>query len=96
MPVDVLAEVLSNRHLAPDYNVVELADAFAEEPWIAARDVAIVLLMYGAGMRIGEVLGLTLGVAHEAGRTGVDYVAVGALTHSSPILDVGADLREGT
>ena len=40
--------------------------------------------------------GLTLDVAHEVGRTGVDYVAVGALTHSSPILDVGADLREGT
>ena len=42
-------------------NVIELAEAFAEEPWIAARDVAIVLLMYGAGMRIGEVLGLVLG-----------------------------------
>ena len=42
-------------------DVVELAEAFAEEPWIAARDVAVVLLMYGAGMRIGEVLGLDLG-----------------------------------
>lgn len=40
--------------------------------------------------------GLTLDVADEVGRTGVDYVAVGALTHSSPILDVGADLREST
>lgn len=40
--------------------------------------------------------GLTLDVAEEVGRTGVDYVAVGALTHSSPILDVGADLREST
>ena len=25
--------------------------------------------------------------------TGVDYVAVGGLTHSAPVLDVGADLR---
>lgn len=40
--------------------------------------------------------GLTLDVVEEVGRTGVDYVAVGALTHSSPILDVGADLREST
>lgn len=40
--------------------------------------------------------GLTLDVAEEVGRTGVDFVAVGALTHSSPILDVGADLREST
>jgi nicotinate-nucleotide pyrophosphorylase len=24
----------------------------------------------------------------------VDFVAVGALTHSAPVLDIGADLRE--
>ena len=28
-----------------------------------------------------------------SGATGVDYVSVGALTHSAPVLDVGADLR---
>lgn len=38
--------------------------------------------------------GLTLADAAEVGATGVDYLAVGALTHSAPILDVGADLRE--
>ncbi len=37
--------------------------------------------------------GLTLDVAREYGSTGVDYVSVGALTHSSPILDVALDLR---
>ena len=26
-------------------------------------------------------------------RTGVDFLAVGALTHSAPVLDLGADLR---
>lgn len=36
--------------------------------------------------------GLTLDSAAEVGATGVDYIAVGALTHSSPILDIGADL----
>jgi nicotinate-nucleotide pyrophosphorylase (carboxylating) len=25
--------------------------------------------------------------------TGVDYLAVGALTHSAPVLDLGFDLR---
>jgi nicotinate-nucleotide pyrophosphorylase len=25
----------------------------------------------------------------------VDYLAVGALTHSAPILDIACDLREG-
>jgi nicotinate-nucleotide pyrophosphorylase (carboxylating) len=37
--------------------------------------------------------GLTLSDAAAVGATGVDYVAVGALTHSAPVLDVGADLR---
>jgi nicotinate-nucleotide pyrophosphorylase (carboxylating) len=26
--------------------------------------------------------------------TGVDYFAVGALTHSAPVLDIALDLRE--
>jgi nicotinate-nucleotide pyrophosphorylase (carboxylating) len=38
--------------------------------------------------------GLTLPVAREYALTGVDYLSVGALTHSSPILDLALDLRE--
>lgn len=37
--------------------------------------------------------GLTLDNAYDVGHTGVDYIAVGALTHSAPVLDIGADLR---
>jgi len=37
--------------------------------------------------------GLTLDVASEFAATGVDYLSVGALTHSSPILDIALDLR---
>ncbi|GLY25488.1 carboxylating nicotinate-nucleotide diphosphorylase [Micromonospora sp. NBRC 101691] len=37
--------------------------------------------------------GLTLDVAAEYATTGVDYLSVGALTHSSPILDIALDLR---
>lgn len=36
--------------------------------------------------------GLTLASAAAVAATGVDYLAVGALTHSAAILDVGADL----
>ncbi|MEU1259903.1 carboxylating nicotinate-nucleotide diphosphorylase [Streptomyces chartreusis] len=36
---------------------------------------------------------LTLDNARAYATTGVDYLAVGALTHSSPILDIGLDLR---
>ncbi|MCQ4212761.1 MULTISPECIES: carboxylating nicotinate-nucleotide diphosphorylase [Streptomyces] len=39
---------------------------------------------------------LTLENAATYAKTGVDYLAVGALTHSSPILDIGLDLREAT
>ncbi|PWI42415.1 carboxylating nicotinate-nucleotide diphosphorylase [Streptomyces sp. ICBB 8177] len=37
---------------------------------------------------------LTLDVARAYAAAGVDYLAVGALTHSSPVLDIGLDLRE--
>jgi nicotinate-nucleotide pyrophosphorylase (carboxylating) len=38
--------------------------------------------------------GLTLANAREVAATGVDYVSVGALTHSAPVLDIALDLRE--
>jgi nicotinate-nucleotide pyrophosphorylase (carboxylating) len=38
--------------------------------------------------------GLTLEVARAYAETGVDYLAVGGLTHSSPVLDIGGDLRD--
>jgi nicotinate-nucleotide pyrophosphorylase (carboxylating) len=37
--------------------------------------------------------GLTIENAHAYANTGVDYLAVGALTHSAPVLDIGLDLR---
>lgn len=37
--------------------------------------------------------GLTLANAKEVGSTGVDFIAVGALTHSAPVLDIGVDLE---
>jgi nicotinate-nucleotide pyrophosphorylase (carboxylating) len=40
--------------------------------------------------------GLTLDVAAEYAATGVDYLSVGALTHSAPILDIALDLRPRT
>lgn len=37
--------------------------------------------------------GLSLDRAHAVAATGVDYLSVGALTHSAPVLDIGVDLR---
>ena len=39
--------------------LVEAAGTVADEPWIAARDVALVALLYGCGLRISEALALT-------------------------------------
>ena len=47
----------------------------------------------GTGVRLEASGGLDLGRAHEVAATGVDFLAVGALTHSAPVLDLGFDLR---
>ncbi|WP_294262243.1 tyrosine recombinase XerC [uncultured Sphingomonas sp.] len=49
------------RPIAPA-EVIALAEEVSEdaaEPWIAARDWAVLLLLYGAGLRIGEAMALT-------------------------------------
>jgi nicotinate-nucleotide pyrophosphorylase (carboxylating) len=52
------------------------------------------VIAYAAGRTELEASGgLTLAQAHEVAATGVDYLAVGALTHSAPVLDIGLDLR---
>jgi nicotinate-nucleotide pyrophosphorylase (carboxylating) len=45
-----------------------------------------------AGVKLEASGGLTLAVARAVAGTGVDYLAVGALTHSAPALDLGLDL----
>ncbi|MGD9484660.1 carboxylating nicotinate-nucleotide diphosphorylase [Streptomyces sp. TRM70308] len=62
------------------------------DPERTAEAVALV-----AGRAALESSGrLTLDNAAAYAATGVDYLAVGALTHSAPILDIGLDLRDGT
>ena len=68
------------RPVSPD-EVLALTDDVAEQasqPWIAARDTALLLLLYGAGLRIGEALALdggalsateTLRVTGKRGKT---------------------------
>jgi nicotinate-nucleotide pyrophosphorylase (carboxylating) len=46
-----------------------------------------------AGVRTEASGGLTLDRARAVAATGVDYISVGALTHSAPVLDIGLDLQ---
>ncbi|CAB4555201.1 unannotated protein [freshwater metagenome] len=38
--------------------------------------------------------GISLDRVREYAEAGVDYIAVGAITHSAPILDIGLDISE--
>jgi len=48
------------RPVAPDEALALAEDAgeVASEPWVGARDLAILLLLYGAGLRVAEALSL--------------------------------------
>ena len=46
----------------------------------------------GEAVELEATGGLTLDVARDYALTGVDYLSVGGLTHSSPILDLALDL----
>ncbi|MCX5068028.1 carboxylating nicotinate-nucleotide diphosphorylase [Micromonospora lupini] len=58
-------------------------------PEVLAEAVAAV----GDRAELEATGGLTLEVAGRYAATGVDFLSVGALTHSSPILDIAMDLR---
>ena len=55
-----------------------------------------VQLCAAAGVRTEASGGLSLDRALAVAQTGVDYLSIGALTHSAPVLDIGLDLRQGT
>jgi nicotinate-nucleotide pyrophosphorylase (carboxylating) len=60
------------------------------------RDVVRAVHARQPGVELEATGGLTLDRAAEYAATGVDYLSVGALTHSSPILDIALDLHPRT
>jgi integrase/recombinase XerC len=79
------------RPVNPD-DVLALADDIAETaktPWIGARDWAILLLLYGGGLRISEATGLT-GAALPLGQT-LRVTGKRNKTRIVPLLPVVAD-----
>ncbi len=55
---------------------MQLADHVeeADDPWLEARDAALVELLYGSGLRVGEVLGLDVASSVGAERAGRGWI----------------------
>jgi nicotinate-nucleotide pyrophosphorylase (carboxylating) len=88
VPVEVEVDSLDqlDEVLAAGADLV-LLDNFTPDQMIAA------VAANGGRATLEASGGLTLADAAEVGATGVDYIAVGALTHSAVALDIGADLQ---
>ncbi|WP_395667106.1 tyrosine recombinase XerC [Methylocella sp.] len=56
------------------------------EPWIAARDAAALGLLYGAGLRISEALGLTRGEAPVGDRDTARVLGKGGKLREIPVI----------
>ncbi|HSH99417.1 MAG TPA: tyrosine recombinase XerC [Reyranella sp.] len=70
-------------------DLLDTAGDSARERWIELRDTAVLLLLYGAGLRIGEALGLakaTVDELLESGRDILDITGKGNKTRLVPLL----------
>lgn len=68
--------------------VVSAGAQLAEEPWVAARNAAVLTLLYGCGLRISEALGLTAG-QFDRGEGAIRVTGKGGKTRLVPVLPVG-------
>lgn len=57
-----------------------------ETPWIAARDAAVLTLLYGCGLRIGEALALTPADLRDAQNSSMRVTGKGGVTRMVPVL----------
>ncbi|MFC9788983.1 carboxylating nicotinate-nucleotide diphosphorylase [Rhodococcus sp. NPDC127528] len=104
----VVAALNAVRAVAPDIECEVEVDSLAQLDEVLAENVELVLLDNFAlwetqsavqrrntrspQTRLESSGGLTIDVAADYARTGVDYLAVGALTHSVTVLDLGLDM----
>jgi nicotinate-nucleotide pyrophosphorylase (carboxylating) len=81
-------------------NLEQLSELISLNPNLVLLDNMSVEQCYQAVLLVNKSFkleasgGLTLANAKAYADTGVDFLAVGALTHSAPALDIGLDFRE--
>lgn len=66
--------------------VVSASEQLAEEPWIAARNAAVLTLLYGCGLRISEALGLKGGDLAAASGSVLRITGKGGKMRLVPVL----------
>jgi nicotinate-nucleotide pyrophosphorylase (carboxylating) len=104
----VVAALKAVRHAAPDLPCEVEVDSLEQLDEILGEDVELILLdnfpvwqtqiavqrrdSRAPGTKLESSGGLALESAAEYAGTGVDYLAIGALTHSVRVLDVGLDV----
>jgi nicotinate-nucleotide pyrophosphorylase (carboxylating) len=95
------------RAMWPDLDVEVEVDSLEQLDEVLAAGADLVLLdnftvaqtreavtITAGRARLESSGGLSLSVARDYAETGVDFLAVGALTHSASVLDVGGDLEQ--
>lgn len=104
----VIAALHAVRAAAPDIECEVEVDTLAQLDEVLAENVELVLLdnfplwqtqsavqrrdAVAPNTKLESSGGLTLDVAADYAKTGVDFVAVGGLTHSVAVLDLGLDM----
>jgi nicotinate-nucleotide pyrophosphorylase (carboxylating) len=94
------------REMWPDLPVEVEVDSLAQLEQVLAAGADLVLLdnmsveemreavrLTAGRARLEASGGLTIDRARAVAETGVDYLSVGGLTHSAPVLDIALDLR---
>lgn len=66
--------------------VVNAGEQLAEEPWIAARNAAVLTLLYGCGLRISEALGLPGDELKDEKQSVLRITGKGGKTRLVPVL----------
>jgi nicotinate-nucleotide pyrophosphorylase (carboxylating) len=82
--VDTLEQLSQVLPLSP--NLILLDNMSPEE---CAKAVAVV----NGDCKLEASGGISISNARAYAQSGVDYIAIGALTHSAPVFDIGLDLR---
>lgn len=68
--------------------VTQSDSSLHEDPWIAARDAAVLTLLYGAGLRISEAIGMNLEDKPVPGQKSMRVIGKGGKERVVPLLPI--------